>query len=81
MGGKQYESKNCLLPCTILSVKSTYLQNFIVANGINKFVLFFTNDVLVERIVLAYGLDDLLVRLAVVSASGSDSLLLGYLIS
>ena len=62
MGGKQYESKNCPLPCTILSVKSTYLQKFNVANGINKFVLFFTNDVQVERIVLAYGLEDLLVE-------------------
>ena len=62
MGGKQYESKKCPLPCSILSVKSTYLQNFIAADGMNKFILFFTNDIQVMRIVLAYGLDDLLVE-------------------
>ena len=63
IGGKQYESKKCPLPCKILSVKSTFLQTEGLPEGdANYFILFFSNDVQVRRIVLAYGLDDLLVE-------------------
>ena len=63
IGGKQYESKKCPLPCKILSVKSTFLQTEELPEGdANYFILFFSNDVQVRRIVLAYGLDDLLVE-------------------
>ena len=51
------------MPCKILSVKSTFLQTEELPEGdANYFILFFSNDVQVRRIVLAYGLDDLLVE-------------------
>ena len=62
MGGKQHESKNCKLPCTILSAKSTYLQKLFALNQTNLLNLYFSNAVQVERIVLAYDLEDLLVE-------------------
>ena len=63
MGGKQYTSEKCRLPCTILSVRSTYLQKAESwLRTSNAFVLYLSNDVSVQRIVLAYGLGDLLVE-------------------
>ena len=64
MGGKQYASEKCRPPCTIVSVKSTYLQKAESKERTsNVFVLYLSNDVSVRRIVLAYGLDDLLVEM------------------
>ena len=44
MGGKQYESKNCLLPCTILSVKSVKIL------GIVLWLAFMRSTTLIKRL-------------------------------
>ena len=63
-GGIQYKSESCLLPCTLLSAHATYqasgTSKILQHNWIN---LHFDERVAVERVVLSYDSENLLVEI------------------
>ena len=62
-GGKQFESKKCLVPCISFYVKSKFLlTGNSKTHEKNVFALYFSDTIFVQKIVLAYNLGDLLVE-------------------
>ena len=62
--GYHYEAESCLLPCTQISVHSTFqdIKHISDPNYQLKFNLFFDEIIKVERVGLAYGAVDLLIE-------------------
>ena len=63
LGGFTYQPNECLLPCSQVSAHSTLTQSG--NREIDSLLFYLDKDVIVERIVLAYGFTDLLVEVKI----------------